>query len=974
MENVELQIHSAKFPIEQNGSRDRLVTSSVSASADGLDNPSMEDPYSIYRGSFRGTNGWHSSGHLVSNCTTVGVTTTPTSAGQSGAGGTMTGPGPTMAPGGVDSAHVRSTCHRMFERSEWVRGSRTSQQQQVFNHHQHQQQQQQQYFQQQSAEQMNGLLTTSQASPQLNGKPVNSFTEASMTADGVDKNRNGTLSKKYYHIKDMISNRFNKSSNQDLAKNPELQNNRHATNINNNSRHNSINSSFRKAIQRSSQKSNLNGEVNSSAPLSESAHDRSVNGGIPIGVQGVPDQQHSALPRLPQHPPPTTPKMGYPVSDLSNRASHVHPPVYSAPPPPVIYGIVTNGRYANNSNDATTNSPQRQNQNFGVRGQHSIYGPIAEGSPMHWSPSGSSSRPATSPAAQTDQPSSHCSASLSLTNGSTRTAPEPLYVTRRDLGVPVSAAVVTRSPFLQRTSGSQPVGFTGTPVKQGGTPTKALPDFSNCAVNLNSSLDSASTSQRSRPNNFAGHSSGNDSEWIDMGEADVHQMTHAGVSGKENSGTARGSCCTPPLPALSLNNSPGDSPSNPVTPRLTAKFASGHCHSPSALTSQPDIIGTTSVKTNHQHVLNRPTPANKNSSTTNSAPLYARWIPHAERESSAVRSVDAPPQTEHHMPTEGRRHCVRRLASVSSTGAVDGMTTADGASVNTALQDVESILDHTTDLSTEDEEDDDEERCPVLENTSDGLAIRKQLESLETMYSEVLRLLGGQRRAPGLQSRANRSQLQAGGGGASTLAGGARHRVYGSLSSLPSSVTGGPTARYNTRDRRRDDKRKGREMKGVNKRFQRLESHVVTLARSVAHLSSEIRTQHALFQELENIRAELGQLRSAPVRQVGSPGRQANSEWDSFRDSIPSLTHPGRVRKLTKFFGDEPPLLRIFLRKLGYEKFACLFEREKIGMIELPYMTEERLQKLGIPVGPRLRILQEAQMSLRNDNFNVYIL
>lgn len=34
----------------------------------------------------------------------------------------------------------------------------------------------------------------------------------------------------------------------------------------------------------------------------------------------------------------------------------------------------------------------------------------------------------------------------------------------------------------------------------------------------------------------------------------------------------------------------------------------------------------------------------------------------------------------------------------------------------------------------------------------------------------------------------------------------------------------------------------------INRRFQRLESHVVTLARSVAHLSSEMRTQHLMVQ------------------------------------------------------------------------------------------------------------------------------
>ena len=59
---------------------------------------------------------------------------------------------------------------------------------------------------------------------------------------------------------------------------------------------------------------------------------------------------------------------------------------------------------------------------------------------------------------------------------------------------------------------------------------------------------------------------------------------------------------------------------------------------------------------------------------------------------------------------------------------------------------------------------------------------------------------------------------------------------------------------------------------------------------------------------------------------------------------------------------------------LSRQKYAPLFERERIGMLELPYMTEERLQKLGVPIGPRLRILHEAQLSMRSDNPNVYIL
>lgn len=38
----------------------------------------------------------------------------------------------------------------------------------------------------------------------------------------------------------------------------------------------------------------------------------------------------------------------------------------------------------------------------------------------------------------------------------------------------------------------------------------------------------------------------------------------------------------------------------------------------------------------------------------------------------------------------------------------------------------------------------------------------------------------------------------------------------------------------------------------------------------------------------------------------------------------PNLTNPKRVKKLTKFFGDDPPLLRLFLRKLGYEVGICI--------------------------------------------------
>ncbi|CRL05088.1 CLUMA_CG018005, isoform A, partial [Clunio marinus] len=225
------------------------------------------------------------------------------------------------------------------------------------------------------------------------------------------------------------------------------------------------------------------------------------------------------------------------------------------------------------------------------------------------------------------------------------------------------------------------------------------------------------------------------------------------------------------------------------------------------------------------------------------------------------------------------------------------------------------------------------------ETDTQGLRhIKSQLEGLETMYSEVLKMLGAR---PGRNDGHLRN---------------ARRR-QGSLSSLPSSsVSGRPV-----RDRRRnDERRKVRDIKGINKRFQRLESHVVTLARSVAHLSSEMRSQHLVTQELEQLRQDLN------FRMQNSHATKSADNLNESADG-PNLTNPKRVKKLTKFFGEDPPLMRLFLKKLGYEKYAALFEQERVGMIELPYMGEERLQKLGVPLGPRLRILQEAQISLIKD-------
>ncbi|XP_014676587.1 PREDICTED: uncharacterized protein LOC106816475 [Priapulus caudatus] len=165
---------------------------------------------------------------------------------------------------------------------------------------------------------------------------------------------------------------------------------------------------------------------------------------------------------------------------------------------------------------------------------------------------------------------------------------------------------------------------------------------------------------------------------------------------------------------------------------------------------------------------------------------------------------------------------------------------------------------------------------------------------------------------------------------------------------------------------------RSRDIKAVNRRFSRLESHVVTLARSVAHLSSEMRSQNLMFQEVEHMKRQIDELRVSRLPGL-APSR--HQELERFRQILPGLTNPYRITKLSKFFGEKPPLIQLFLKKLGYERYIPNFERENISMLELPYLDEHRLERMSIPMGPRLRILQEAQKAFQHENFpsQIYI-
>ena len=322
--------------------------------------------------------------------------------------------------------------------------------------------------------------------------------------------------------------------------------------------------------------------------------------------------------------------------------------------------------------------------------------------------------------------------------------------------------------------------------------------------------------------------------------------------------------------------------------------------------------------------------------------------------------------------------------SVRKFSAQNGANDNASSQITGLTADLESVLGLQTDLTSDDDES-------TTVDMTDANQIRQQLDGLEGMYSEVLKLLGLKKygRIPPPSHPHHQAGFGEGsfGGGPAGLR---RRKLYGSMSSLPSvsSIGSRHIGSYAAKDRRakRPGSGGGGRDKSTNKRLQRLESHVVTLARSVAHLSSEMRSQQALVQEMESLRQEMGQLRGAmggganagrfvggyvepeafftqsagAQGQPGQPGQAAILAASKARMNTPQAR---RVKKLTQFFGEEPPLLRLFLKNLGYEKYAGGFEEAKIGLLELPYLSEERLEKLGIPMGPRMRILQEAKMS-----------
>nr|XP_027231637.1 uncharacterized protein LOC113823214 [Penaeus vannamei] len=341
-----------------------------------------------------------------------------------------------------------------------------------------------------------------------------------------------------------------------------------------------------------------------------------------------------------------------------------------------------------------------------------------------------------------------------------------------------------------------------------------------------------------------------------MTDAELQRIMKKGAEGSSKAhggGLVRREslAATPPLPPLSPEGSPQPSPQN--SPARHRKY--NLSYSVGGL-NKPDLLEAAG-RDGGGRAGGEGRAGNSSQGSSQSTPRRGGTPRLQEEEEAATtepqevlqelwsrRKEEERLRTANHEPLTKNKNRIN-LEPLLTLGPSGGDLDAGEMTSTTDALDLDSMLDGGE--ATEATSDDD----ATSAYDPDVHLIRKQLEGLEGMYSEVLKLLGGGRRG-------GRHLGGGGGGGGIGDLKNSRRRMHGSLSSLPSSIMSSRPGR----DKRRviDDRvRKGGRDNGksIHKRFQRLESHVVTLARSVAHLSSEMRTQHLMFQEIESIRGEV---------------------------------------------------------------------------------------------------------------------
>ena len=92
--------------------------------------------------------------------------------------------------------------------------------------------------------------------------------------------------------------------------------------------------------------------------------------------------------------------------------------------------------------------------------------------------------------------------------------------------------------------------------------------------------------------------------------------------------------------------------------------------------------------------------------------------------------------------------------------------------------------------------------------------------------------------------------------------------------------------------------------RAIQKRFHRLEAHIVTLAKSVAHLSTEISTQNSIFNEMDRISGELDLVKQHISSGLSGSNAQpllpSQSDFEKNLSNGHRETNPQKISKLTR--------------------------------------------------------------------------
>ncbi|CAL9090497.1 unnamed protein product [Musa acuminata var. zebrina] len=144
-----------------------------------------------------------------------------------------------------------------------------------------------------------------------------------------------------------------------------------------------------------------------------------------------------------------------------------------------------------------------------------------------------------------------------------------------------------------------------------------------------------------------------------------------------------------------------------------------------------------------------------------------------------------------------------------------------------------------------------------------------------------------------------------------------------------------------------DSKRKSYSSRTVNERRHRSPDKLISNARAFySPRSHEDASRHSSF--IKNGRVNS----SRTISSVGKTGLLIDAGKSGIRDSSSGSIMHRSTRK-----PEEPFTVSSFLNALGLGKYAILFQAEEIDMTSLREMGDHDLKELGIPMGPRKKIL-----------------